>query len=201
VRTECTINDARDFGVGRLLHNLPALREVGFSANRRLLEVGRTSSDPIAGEGAYDKVCRPVHLEGQRVPALRFDAPATQGLLGSLVALRLLHNGFSNADLRALLAPSLGLAPSAMTQGRMSYHLRRLRLHGLIERVPPTHRYTVTDFGLASAVFLHRAYDRFVLGGLADATEATGLPPPLPKALQGASAELDRLAARSGLAA
>lgn len=39
LRTETTINDSRDFGIGKRLCNLPALREVGFSANRRLLVV------------------------------------------------------------------------------------------------------------------------------------------------------------------
>ena len=155
----------------------------------------------MTGEEAYDKVCRPVKVEGQRVPALRFDAPATQALFQALVPLRLLHDGFKLADLRALLAPALGLPPSAMTQGRMSYHLRRLRLHGLIERVPHSHRYTVTDAGLSAALFLSRVYSRFILSGMADATGATGPPPPLRKALRALTAELDDLAARSGLAA
>ena len=35
LRTETTINDTRDFGVGRLLKNLPELRRIGFAANRR----------------------------------------------------------------------------------------------------------------------------------------------------------------------
>jgi len=39
LRTETTINDTRDFGINKGLNNLPALREVGFSANRRLLGV------------------------------------------------------------------------------------------------------------------------------------------------------------------
>jgi hypothetical protein len=46
LRTETTINDPRDFGIGKRLTNLPALREVGFSANRRLLGVQRLSPDP-----------------------------------------------------------------------------------------------------------------------------------------------------------
>jgi hypothetical protein len=37
LRTETTINDTRDFGIGKRLTNLPALREIGRSANRRLL--------------------------------------------------------------------------------------------------------------------------------------------------------------------
>ena len=45
LRTETTINDTRDFGIGKRLHNLPALREIGFTANRRLLDVQRISAD------------------------------------------------------------------------------------------------------------------------------------------------------------
>lgn len=201
LRTETTINDTRDFGIGRLLHNLPALRQVGFSANRRLLEVQRTSSDPTAGADAYDQVCRPVVVDGQRIPALRFDAPATQALLAALITLRLLPPGFANRDMRALLAPLLGLEPSAMTQGRMSYHLRRLRLHGLIERIPHTHRYHVTDFGLAAAVFLTRTHNRLTANGLAELADTGPSPPPLRRAFNNLNREIDRLATQSGLAA
>ena len=55
-----------------------------------------------------------------------------------------------------------------MTQGRMSYDLRRRRLHGLIERLPGTHRYAVTDRGFRLAVFLTRVHNRLVRPGLAD---------------------------------
>src|SRR6516225_1406119 len=49
LRTETTINDTTDFSIGKRLTNLPALREIGFSANRRLLHVQRLSHDPITG--------------------------------------------------------------------------------------------------------------------------------------------------------
>ena len=45
LRTETTINDTRDFGIGKRLTNLPALRQIGFEANRRLLDVQRISQD------------------------------------------------------------------------------------------------------------------------------------------------------------
>src|SRR6266540_3916157 len=108
--------------------------------------------------------------------------------------------GFANRDLRGFLAPLLGTHPSTMTQGRMSYHLRRLRLHGLIERIPATHRYLVTDFGLAAAVFLSRAHTRFTGSGLADLV-GPDPPPPLRRAIISLNNELDRLASRSGLTA
>ena len=48
----------------------------------------------------------------------------------------------------------------------MTYHLRRLRLHQLIERVPATHRYRLTDFGLRIALFFTRTYNRLLRPGL-----------------------------------
>ena len=53
----------------------------------------------------------------------------------------------------------------------MSYDLRRLRLHGLIERIPRTHRYQVTGTGLTEAMFLTPPNHRLLRGGLAEFTE------------------------------
>ena len=168
LRTETTINDSRDFNIGKRLCNLPALAQVGFSANRRLLDVERLTTDPTIGEQAFRTVADPVIVGNQRASALPFDSARTQALLTALVVFRLLPHGFRNSDLRAHLAPLLGLDPSLMTQGRMSYDLRRLRLHGLIERLPGTHRYTITDHGLRIAIFLTRVHTRLVRPGLAE---------------------------------
>ena len=46
LRTETTINDAGDFGVAKGLSHLPELKEIGFTASRRLLDVQRISHDP-----------------------------------------------------------------------------------------------------------------------------------------------------------
>lgn len=80
---------------------------------------------------------------------------------------RLLPRGFSSRDLRDHWAPLLGKAPADMTMGQMGYHLRRLRLHGLIERIPGTHRYRVTEQGSRAALFCTRIYNRILRPGLA----------------------------------
>ena len=71
------------------------------------------------------------------------------------------------AILRDHWAPLLGKAPDDMTPGQMTYHLRRLRLHGLIERIPGTHRYRVTRQGGRAALFCTRTYNRLLRPGLA----------------------------------
>jgi len=166
LRTETTFNDTRDFGIGKRLGNLPALREVGFQANRRLLDIQRLSHDCAIGEATFQRVNQPVVVGQQRASALRFADPRVQALLSVLVMFRLLPDGFSNADMREPLAQLLGLDPSQLTPGQMTYHLRRLRLHGLIERRPGRHRYRVTDLGFRLAVFFSRTYARLLRPGL-----------------------------------
>jgi hypothetical protein len=167
LRTETTINDPRDFAIGKRLHNLPALRQVGFQANRRLLNVQQISQDCAVGEDAFRQLNEPVVVEGQRVSALRFADVAVQALLSALLVFRLLPRGFANRDLRDHWAPLLGKQPAELTPGQMSYHLRRLRLHGLIERIPKSHRYRVTDSGWRMALFCTRSYNRILRPGLA----------------------------------
>ena len=203
LRTETTVNDTRDFGIGKRLTNLPALRQIGFSANRRLLAVQTLSHDPITGAAALAQVTDPVTTDtGTRVAGLRLGDPRALALLAVLCVFRLLPHGFTNADLRRHLAPLLGKDPDLMTSGQITYDLRRLRLHGLIERIPHTFRYQVTDTGMHSARYLTRLHDRLLRAGLAEITDPD---PPASTALRAADrayqTAIDDLARQAGLAA
>ena len=166
-RTETTINNTRDFSLGKRLCNLPALRQVGFQANRRLLEVQRLSHDCAMGEETLHRLNRPVEVNGQRTSALRTTDLRVLALWHLLVWFRLLPRGFANRDLREQLGVLTGQSPNMITQGRMTYDLRRLRLHGMIETIPKTHRYRVTDFGLRAALYFTRVHARLYRPGVA----------------------------------
>ena len=166
LRTETTINNTRDFYIGKNLRNLPVLRRIGFQANRRLLQVEQISHDCILAEEVFQKVNHPIQMDTQRASALRFADPKVQALWSALLLFQLLPAGFSNRNLRDNLAPLLGQQPADLTQGRMTYQLRRLRLHAMIERIPKSHRYRVTDLGLRTAWFFTRTYSRILRPGL-----------------------------------
>jgi hypothetical protein len=202
LRTETTINDTRDFGINKGLNNLPALREVGFSANRRLLSVQRISHDPITGADAFTAVNNPIDVGGQHAAGLRLGDARAQALLATLLTFRLHPHGFTNADLRTHLAGLLGADPRTWPAGRATYDLRRLRLHGLITRIPGTHRYQVTDTGLTQAMLLTRLHDRLIRPAQAQLTDPD--PPtrsPLRAAARAYHTALDRLTQQAGLAA
>jgi hypothetical protein len=67
--------------------------------------------------------------------------------------------------------PALGLKPENLSRGPLSYELRRLRLRGLIRRLPRTHRYEITPLGRTQAVFLSRLYAHVLRPGLAELAE------------------------------
>jgi len=189
LRTELTVNDTRDFEIGRGLRNLAALRQVGFQATRRLLDVQRLSCDATIGDVTVERVHRPVTVAGQRAPGLRFLDPRVLALFMGLVVFRLLPRGFTARELRQHVAPLLGKAPPELSLGQLTYDLRRLRLHGLIERLPKQHRYRVTNPGLRVAFFVTRLWARSLRPGLATVMPD---PPPNDSALRRAFERLER---------
>ena len=191
LRTETTINDTRDFAIGRRLKNLPDLRRVGFDANRRLLDVRLLSHDATLGEDEFHRVVSPTEVDGQHASALRFEDSRVQALMACTLLFVPPLPGFSSKDLHEPLAGLLGLAPEHLTAGRMTYDLRRLRLHGLIERIPKTHRYRLTQTGLHVAIFFNRVYARLLRPGLA-ALSPQAPPTPISTAFHRLQREIDR---------
>ena len=161
-RTETTINDPDDFAIGRALPNLPALREIGFAAHRRLLRGEHLSHDSLIGDDHLDAVSQPIVVDTQRAAGLRFGDRRVLALMHLLCLVALNPTGVRHRDVRAHMAQRLGRNPDTSAAGQMTYDLRRLRLHGLIERVPKSHRYRLTTLGARIA----RLYVRLLARGL-----------------------------------
>jgi hypothetical protein len=120
LRTETTINNTYDFGIGKRLHNLPKLREIGFATNRRLLDVERLSHDCMLTEDTFQSINNPVIAGRQRVSGLRLADPRVHSLLHALVLFRQLAQGFRCADLRRHFAALSGRDPESLSQGALT---------------------------------------------------------------------------------
>jgi len=191
LRTETTINNTYDFQVGRLLKNLPRLREIGFGANRRVLEVEKVSHDSQVGAKVFEKMQKPLEVEGQHASALRFGDPRVQALLSVLLLFAVQPQGVRNRQLRPLLAQCLGLAQNQITQAMMSYDLRRLRLHGIIERIEATHRYRLTAAGMKTAFLYSRLYLRALRPALSELHAQGQAPHPIQQTLHKLQRQID----------
>ncbi len=69
--------------------------------------------------------------------------------------------------MRQGMAQALGVGTDGYVRGCMTYDLRRLRLHCLIERIPYTHRYRITDLGKRVARLFTNAPKRPITSAMA----------------------------------
>jgi hypothetical protein len=195
MRIETVVNAPRDLGCNARLPNLDELQAKGRAANRRILETERAGQGTVLASPAFERVAHPsVDDDGRRTPALRFGDPRVMALAGALCQTLLAATGFTNKNLRVLIA---GLLGSTYTPGQMTYDLRRLRLNGLIRRLPRTNRYVLTAEGIRIAVFYTKVYNRLLVP-LTAANQAQA-PPELRAALSAITRYVDDYANRARL--
>jgi predicted MarR family transcription regulator len=115
-------------------------------------------------------------------------------LTGALCQTLLAATGFTNKSLRALIT---GLLGSDYRPGQMTYDLRRLRLAGLIQRLPRTNRYVVTDDGIRISIFYNKLYHRLLVP--LTAADQPQAPPELRAALSTIGRHVDTYTANARL--
>ena len=190
LRTETVINDTYDFGVRRRLINLDDLKEVGFKATRRLLDVQRISHDCPIGAATFDALHHPVAVDQRRVSALRFGDPRIQAVMAAILLCAFLPRGFNNRQLREAVADLL--LTDAYGSRQATYDLRRLRRRGMIERIPSSHHYRLTQTGHRVALAHCRIHRRTLSPVLAAAFDDKA-PPKLGRILHSLDHEVRKL--------
>jgi hypothetical protein len=187
LRIETVINSPDDLRCHRRLLHLDELQARARAVNRRLLDTERVGQGCVLASPAFERIARPTLTEdGRRAPALRFGDPRVQALAGALCTTMLAVTGITNKSLRALMTGLL--CGVDYTTNQTSYDLARLRLNGLITRLPGTNRYRLTSDGLRFAIFYTKLHDRLLRPLLA--ADQPPAPLPLRKALRTAPSTL-----------
>jgi hypothetical protein len=164
LRVETTINEPKEFRVYRkggkdgtaawrpmrkAVADLHRRAVVSRAANQRYLKAcAAVPLEERTGEVA-DTIFRPVVREGRRYRALNPWGTEDARLLEVINDGSWKLNGFRNRDLRATLEKGKCLTPAARKSqaARVTRRLRLLRAHGLIKKIPKTHRYLLTERG------------------------------------------------------
>lgn len=166
LRVETTINDARDLKSYRAAEGNPQgprtyrrlrkgvadLRrraQLCDASNRRYLEALSATEESTPLKELVAPLCRPVQYQGRRHRALNLLHDEDARLLATVGRGEFLIKGFRNADVRAILC---GPDPDEPTErrrraSRVSRLFGLLRAHGLIRKIPHTHRYLLTAQG------------------------------------------------------
>jgi len=154
LRVETVINKPSDLGLAARLQHLPELIERARGVNQRLLMIERAGQSCAIGSALFERIHQPYNQEGHRAGALRFGDLRAMALAGALCCVLPAVTGFTNKSLRGLVA---GLLGQDYSTNKMSYDLRRLRLHGLIQRLPRSNTYRPHRRGHPRRRLLHQA--------------------------------------------
>ena len=175
LRVETTINRTRDFRVYREKQKGPHGRakndgkkgwrilrkgvvdlkrraEVSRAANMRYLTALAGTEGKIPLFEWAEEVCKPIRREGRKVRALNPWTPADAALLQAINRGEFKISGFRNRDIRALLCKKT--TESKRQAASITRKFALLRAHGLIKKVPGTHRYIVTEKGSSTVTAL-----------------------------------------------
>ncbi len=181
LRVEATINNPNDFKVyrpaeggdkddlswRRLRQGVADLHrrvEVSRAATARYLEALAAVDPAIPLAKLTESISRPAaDVKGRRVRALNPYSRADAELLAAVNRGEFCINGFRNRDIRNLIFTT---APASKKEersraGNVTRRIRLLRVHGLIKKVPRTHRYLLTEKGreVITAVLVASAAD------------------------------------------
>jgi hypothetical protein len=183
LRVETTLNDVRDLQSPRMkkgkrvwermrkgVADVPRRAEVSDASNNRYLEALAAVKTPLPLKTLTEKLSQPVKWKGKQVRGLNLLGREDAALLQAASGGEFLINGIRNRNLQSLLFSSVTENPAEQRRrcGQVTRKIRMLRAHGLIHKLPHTHRYMVSEKGRQVIAAVHAAREANI-ENLADA--------------------------------
>ncbi len=131
----------------KVVADLHRRAQVSQAANARYLEQLAPVDDSTTVAEVSGSICRRIRDNGRSWRALNPLAEDDAQLLAAVVRGEFAVNGFRNRDLMACLHPDTLPSDHRRRSTQITRKLKLLRMHGLIRKVPKTHRYQLTPLG------------------------------------------------------
>ena len=154
LRAETCSNDARHFGVGRRLENLPQLRDKLAATNERTLALQADLMASSVDTGVLAALAKPTIIGQRRVPGVKLQDDRVIRLLETLLHPGAFAADWTTRELRARVLARNRLADTDYRLSQLRYDLAKLRAKGLVQRVGRTRRYRLTPQGARFGVLI-----------------------------------------------
>lgn len=152
-----------DYGVNKAVENLPQLREKISAVIDNYHNVQQDILETFVDRGQLRQLAQPtIFPNGKRVPGLKLDHPRQLALMHALV--RFSHIAAQStfttpeiyADTLSALEPSL----KHYNLASLRYDLSKLRVKGLVEKLPKSRRYRLLPEGYSICLGFLKLFER-----------------------------------------
>ena len=155
LRRELVSNNVRDFGLKKSLAHWGALRQRFQQITDRFAAAQAQNLNVHGQLDVLARLAQPVLQGKTKVSGIKLEQKRILRLLEVLLQGASGHlKRWTTAHLHQTVWEQCGLGPKDYTRNQIRYDLRKIRLHGLIERIPRTHAYRFTQKGQKLALLL-----------------------------------------------
>ena len=163
LRTEPATNNVTDYGVNKAIDHLPALRDKMGAVIDNYLDVQQDILETFVDRGQLRSLARPtLTATGKRIPGLKLDNPRQIALMHALVRFAQIPAArtFSIAEIYPRTVAALGTTTQQYTLASLRYDLSKLRIKGLVEKLPRSRRYLLTPQGYSICLIFLKLFER-----------------------------------------
>jgi hypothetical protein len=167
LRVEICVNRMKDLGLNKGLENLECLRQKLVAVTDRFAGFEAQSLNVHVDFPLFQKIALPVMAGKTKIAGIKIHDTRIMRLMEVLLHGSTQLNGWRSADIHQTILGTFGLTASAYTITQLRYDLRKMKAHGLIDRIARGYRYCLTDKGTKAAL-LFILFHKRVCGPLAN---------------------------------
>ena len=166
MRNELTSNNLRDFGLKKGLTYLGEAREKFLGVLDRFAAVQAENLNVHEDFALVRRIALPVQQGKVRVPGIRIQDVRVMRLLEVMLHAGTVPGGWTAAQIHEAVVGEFRLARESYVLNSLRYDLRKLKGHGLVERVKGKYAYRLTETGQQVAI-LFLLFHKWLAGPLA----------------------------------
>ena len=167
LRVEVCVNRMKDLGLNKGLENLGRLRQKLVAITDRFAGFEAQSLNVHDDFPLFQKMALPVITGKTRIAGIKIHDTRMMRLMEVLLRGGTQLNGWRSADIHQAILTTFGLSASSYTLTQLRYDLRKMKAHGLLERIGRGYRYRLTEKGVKAALMFILFHKR-VCGPLAN---------------------------------
>jgi hypothetical protein len=167
LRVEICVNRMKDLGLNKGLEQLDALRQQLLAATDRLAGFEAELLNVHVEFPLFQRLALPIAAGHTRIPGIKIHDTRVMRLLEVL-----LHGGpqlvgWRTSQIHTAILAAFGLTADRYSLTQLRYDLRKLKAHGLLERIGRSYAYRLTEKGIRTAAMFILFHKR-VCGPLAN---------------------------------
>jgi hypothetical protein len=167
LRVEVCVNRMKDLGLNKGLENLDRLRQRLVGITDRFAGFEAQSLNVHVDFPLFQRIALPITAGKTKIAGIKIHDTRMMRLMEVLLHGGTQLNGWRSADIHEAILTTFGLSATTYTITQLRYDLRKLKAHGLLERIRRGYCYRLTDKGTKAALMFILFHKR-VCGPLAN---------------------------------